>query len=341
MIKEGALAFVLLVVAYDWCSERKVHWRAVTLIGAGTLVYFIGRLLVIGSVAGGKRLSLSIWKLALYGAAHLRYLFIPGQQPFSIAPPEAPVAGAVALVMTGMLLFLLLWWGWRQTTEVKGILCFGGLWIFITLWPAYAIAVVGGGFFAGRHIYLPAVGWVLLLGTVVAAAPRKLPSLQYVIAAAVLLLGGLAAQGVNNWRYDAIVYQRSTELSPNDQTALEGFADALFVAGATDRALAAYGQLLERVANPKSRQSYLYRLALISGEKGLVAQSNEYLRVLLQESPDYAAAWVGLGNNAWMSGQFDVALQHYQRALQLEPGNVEAARNSAELLKMSGQKNGR
>jgi len=341
MIKEGALAFVLLVAVYDWCLERKVYWRALTLIGAGTLLYLLWRLLAVGSAAGGKRLSFSAGKLVTYAAAHLRYLFIPGQQPFSIAPPEAPLAGTAALLMTGLLLLLLLWWGWRQSAAVKGLLCFGGAWISITLWPAYAIGLVGAGFFAGRHIYLPAVGWVMLLGTVVAVAVRRLPALQYAVAGGVLLLAMLAAQGVKSWRYDAAVYQRSTELSPNDQTALEGLADALFVAGSTDRAMAAYGQLLQRVANPGDRRGYLYRLALMSGEKGMVAQSNEYLQEILQENPDYAAAWVGLGNNAWLTGQMETALQHYQRALQLEPGNQEAARNIGELLRRKGQNPGR
>lgn len=336
MIKESALAFVLLVMAYDWCLERKVYWHAVALISVGTALYFAGRLLAIGSMAGGKRLSYSVWKLTLYGAAHLRYLFIPGQQPFSLAPPDGPVAGAAALVMTGILVLLLVWWGWRQSTQTKGILCLGGAWIVITLWPAYAIALVGAGFFAGRHIYLPAVGWTLLLGTVVATVSRTLPSLQYVLIAGVVLMAVLSSQGGGSWHTDVAVYQRSAELSPNDRGALEGLADALFAAGSTDRALAAYGKLLDRVADPRARRGYLYRLALIQGERGMIAESNKYLLDILQESPDYAAAWVGLGNNAWISGQLDSALQNYQRALQLEPGNLEAARNHAELLKKKG-----
>jgi len=272
--------------------------------------------------------------------AHLRYLFIPGQQPFSIAPAETPVAGAIALLLTALLLLLLLWWGWRQPEGVRGTLLFGGGWILISLWPAYAIGLVGGGFFAGRHIYLPAVGWVLLLGTALSVVARRLPSLQYILAGGVLLLAVLAARGADSWRFDADVYQRATQLSPNDQGALEGLADALFAAGAAERATTAYEQLLDRVTNPKSRRGYLYRLAIISSEKGRIAQSNDYLRQILLENPDYAPAWVGLGNNAWLAGQMAAALQHYQRALQLEPGNTEAARNADQLkgmLQMTGR----
>lgn len=336
MIKEGALAFVLLVLVADWCLERKVYWRAVAVISAGTLLYFGWRLLVIGSVAGGMRLNYSVAKVAAFLAAHLRFLFLPGQQPFSIAPPEGPIAGVVALALTDLLLLLFFWWGWRQTVAVKGLLAFGGAWILITLWPAYAIGLVGGGFFAGRHIYLPAVGWTLLLAVTVLAATRKRPALQYLFAVGVLLLGVLTTQGLASWRHDVTVYQRSTALSPNDQGALEGLADALFAAGTTERAMAVYGELLERVANPKARRGYLYRLALMTGEKGLVERSNHYLQEILRESPDYAPAWVGLGNNAWLAGEKTAALQHYQRALTLEPGNLEATRNRAELQRVAG-----
>jgi tetratricopeptide (TPR) repeat protein len=148
----------------------------------------------------------------------------------------------------------------------------------------------------------------------------------------------LAARATNSWQNNVAVYQRSTSLSPNYAGSLEGLANALFEAGFRDKAMTAYQKLLERNQNPESRKSYLYRLAIISSETGKIQQSNEYLNRILMQSPDFAAAWVGLGNNAWLSGQMQVALKHYQVALKLEPENIEASRNSAQLLELMGQK---
>jgi hypothetical protein len=333
LIKEGALAFVILILLFDWFQERKIHWRAISLIGAGTVLYFVWRLLAVGSVAGGKRMNFSAGRLAEFLAAHVRYLFIPGQQPFSIAPVETTVAGTASLALTGLLLLMLVWWGWRQAAPVRAMLCFCGSWIIITLWPAYAIGMIGSGFFAGRHIYLPAVGWTLLLGSVAAVILQKVPYLKYVFVACLVGMAFLSVRAVENWRTDAGVYLRSTQLSPNDRSAWEGLADALFAAGNADRAVEAYGHLLDRVTDANARRSYLYRMAIISSEKLNYGKSDEYLQEILRDKPDYAPAWVGLGNNAWMSGRLNDALAYYQRALKFDPGNSEALRNSAELEK--------
>ena len=338
MVKEGALAFFLLILVFDWCQDRKIQWRALSVIGAGTILYFVWRLLTVGSVAGGKQLTFSVMKLIEFFLAHLRYLFIPGQQPFSIDPVEEPLTGVIALFATIVLLLVLFWWGSHQTKKLKGTLCFGGMWIVITLWPSYAIALVGSGYFAGRHIYLPAVGWVLLLGVVFTEVSRKNQSLKYIASIGVLFMALLAARAANSWQNNVAVYQRSTSLSPNYAGSLEGLANALFEAGYRDKAMTAYQKLLERNQNPESRKGYLYRLAIICSETGKIQQSNEYLNIILMQSPDFAAAWVGLGNNAWLSGQMQVALKHYQVALKLEPANIEASRNSAQLLELMGQK---
>jgi hypothetical protein len=337
MIKDGALAFVPLVLALDWCRERTVRWRALAVIGSGTVLYLLWRMLVVGSVAGGKQLNVALDRLVVFAAAHLRYLVIPGQQPFSIAPPEVPVAGMGSLALTFLLVGLIVGWGWRQRPAVQGLLLFGGVWIVITLWPAYAIALVENGFFAGRHCYLPAVGWAIILATVLAELTNRVRALPAILAGGVLLLAGFSFGAAASWRTDIAVYERSTQLSPNDEGPLAGLADALFTAGDTGRAMTAYQQLAARTPNLQARNTYRYRLAIMSSEKGEYGQSNGYLNEILRQAPDNAAAWTGLGNNAWLAGQEAMAINHYRQALKLEPGNQEAQRNLATLLNRAGQ----
>ena len=63
------------------------------------------------------------------------------------------------------------------------------------------------------------------------------------------------------------------------------------------------------------------------------------LNELVALEPRNSAAWVGLGNNAWMLGRLDEAESYYRRAFDLDPENFEAASNLAGVLAAKGPAN--
>jgi len=327
MIKEGALSFVIILFAYDWLRTKTIPWQAVSLVGSCFLLFLILRFLVIGSNTGGLQISFNLWRVGEFLLAHLRYLFIPGQQPFSMAPPELPLAGKASLYATAVLLLIAAWWASRQSANIKSFFVFTATWIFVALWPAYAIALIESGYFAARHIYLPAVGWALALAGIVAAMPARTLITTLCLLLGVLVMAPFSFQGVKAWRTDSAVYQRATEISPNYEGPWLGLGNALIDAKEMDRAAAIFRMLLAREPKPALRRDCLYSLALISAQTGQTPMSNQYLEELIRFEPGYAPAWVGLGNNAWLAGQFTAAIKHYRHALTLDPQNFEASQN--------------
>jgi protein O-mannosyl-transferase len=98
---------------------------------------------------------------------------------------------------------------------------FAALWVFITLIPALNVYAVGRNVFAERYLYLPSVGFCLLIVLAAARVGDALPvrlrlSAVAVALAAVLLLFTAQTFARNPvWKDDATLFTRTLESSPN------------------------------------------------------------------------------------------------------------------------------
>lgn len=326
LIKETALVLPLLVLAHEWLRTRRVPWLPLAVLGGLAVLYLSARWWAVGSLAGGMPLSLDLARVMEFFLAHLRYLLIPFAQPFSMAPPGVPVSGSLALGLTVVIVAALAAWSARQAPPERHLMIFGALWLLLALWPAYAVALVTPGYFAGRHAYLPAVGWTLLMATLIGALPRRLALLP---AAGVLAMLGIAMAAAGQWRTDLGVYERAAQLSPQADGPHAGMATAWLEHGKPEQALPEFEAALARARTPSARRDYLYSMAQIQGEAGRIPQCRQLLEQVLAISPGYSPAWVGMGNCAWLAGELASAADHYRRALSLDAGNREAAANLA------------
>ncbi|HEY6139432.1 MAG TPA: tetratricopeptide repeat protein [Thermoanaerobaculia bacterium] len=88
--------------------------------------------------------------------------------------------------------------------------------------------------------------------------------------------------------------------------------------------------------DPKSR--LFYPLAEELRKFGLCADAEQVLRTGLLHHPAYLSAWVSLGRVAREQGKNDDAIEALSKALQIDPGNVVAARLLADSYLASGEK---
>ena len=88
--------------------------------------------------------------------------------------------------------------------------------------------------------------------------------------------------------------------------------------------------------DPKSR--LFYPLAEELRKVGACADAEQVLRMGLLHHPAYLSAWVSLGRVARDQGKNDDAIEALTRALQIDPGNVVAARLLADSYLSSGEK---
>ena len=66
--------------------------------------------------------------------------------------------------------------------------------------------------------------------------------------------------------------------------------------------------------------------------KGFFASANVYLEIAAEGLPEAAAVHDRIGRNCFRLGQYDQALQAYDKSLKLEPGRISALFNRASLL---------
>ncbi len=89
-------------------------------------------------------------------------------------------------------------------------------------------------------------------------------------------------------------------------------------------------------ADPKSR--LFYPLAEELRKVGAWTEAEQMLRTGLTYHPAYLSAWVSLGRVTREQGKNDDAIEALSRALQIDPGNVVAARLLADSYYASGEK---
>ncbi|HYU26224.1 MAG TPA: tetratricopeptide repeat protein [Thermoanaerobaculia bacterium] len=88
--------------------------------------------------------------------------------------------------------------------------------------------------------------------------------------------------------------------------------------------------------DPKSR--LFYPLAEELRKIGLCDDAEQVLRTGLTYHPSYLSAWVSLGRVSREQGKSDDAIEALSKALQLDPGNVVAARLLADCYLAAGEK---
>lgn len=169
------LLLLLRWVLLGWPAPAGVWRRRLTiLIGAALLlvVYSLCRRAAFGSDSIGYNIWTDdpAWRRQ---AAHFGWLvpLLPftGRQewlnPFPIATLHGLWLALAALTVAGLAFAI-----WRRARLAGETLFFGGLWLFVTIFP-----LAGVVYFSPRHLYFPTVGFALALG-LGAAALRARPA---------------------------------------------------------------------------------------------------------------------------------------------------------------------
>jgi hypothetical protein len=173
----------------------------------------------------------SEWTRLLVWPAHLAATYSPPGTPILTGPDASAVAGALALVVAGMVAVLA-----RRRAPV---LTLGILWIAIALLPVSNVLFVSGVLLAERSLFLPSIGLALGAGALVAvalerlrAAPRRAHVMGATLAALVLALGVVrSARRQPIWRDDATLYAASVVDEPGSYYAHFLYAGELFGEG--------------------------------------------------------------------------------------------------------------
>jgi Flp pilus assembly protein TadD len=320
--KETSAVFPILVVAYVLIVEKtglRSALKASAAYWAVFALYLIVRFSVLGGVATGARdwtlnplqlllttshLMLSYWlKLAWPFQLNAYYVFSPVR---SLTDPRAIAAIVFVLAAIAGLVYLV-----RRAP----LPAFATLWVVITLLPAMDIYAVGRNVFAERYLYLPSIGFCLLLvlaaTRLVHLAPGRFrkPAAISILVIALSSFSVATIQRNPDWKDDKTLFTQTVSQSPNAP-----FARIMVASIRSD----------ESPGPTDAEQNYLQAIALAKQETP-------------QDRPDLVAGYKGLASLYADRSENQRALQMLASAREIAPADPEIDSEEGLVLVRAGR----
>jgi len=276
----------------------------------------------------------------LLGAAgvYLGKLILPIRQSAYISDlPSGPVAlllagAAIALVCGGGVV------AWRRGERRVSFLL---LWIGVTLAPSLAIVVkIPGAPVAERYLYLPSVGFCLLVGYTASRMMQRVGRVVVTAVVALLLCAGTATSVQRNavWRSNLTLWTDTAAKNTTDGLPMRGLSTAYQQLGDAAKA-AEYFQLALQRRNDQSGQFTIYNnLGSLAMTERKLDEAERYYRKALGLNPQAAECVFNLGlialtrakedaaghDAAWQREQAQRARQLFEQSIQLNPHDPDA-----------------
>jgi tetratricopeptide (TPR) repeat protein len=333
--KEPALTLPVILFTYDFTLRKEsarlpdsLKRYVPYLIVAGA--YLIVRVYVLGDFAPHKRHSdlntyqyfINVFPLFIQ---YLQKLVLPvNLNAFHVFQPLRSLweaKGIISLLLTaacGAAAYLSL--------KKSKAAFFGLVFIIVPLLPALYIPALGENTFAERYLYLPSVGFVMLVSLFVASFRAKKPEMTKVLATALVALLLAYSIGVIKrntvWKDNYSLWEDTVKKSPNDAIPQGNFGDALLNdKGRTDEAIERLQIALQ--LNPRYAAVH-NNLGLAYSLKGREDEAIEQFQSALRIKPNFAEAHRNLGIVYGSKGWFDNAIEHFETATRLKPEDTKA-----------------
>nr|BDT36848.1 tetratricopeptide repeat protein [Myxococcus sp. MH1] len=367
LFKEVAVVLPLVL----WATDRAVGglvsppglkgWvRRYAPLGVGALGYAALRLNAVGlSVplegSEGRAGLYPVHLLALMGKLGGK-LFWPHPLVVTIPTQVPPLASEV--VVGSVLLLLLagvLWRAWR----VSPALFAGGVWLLAPLLPVFLMQLRGVEAYAERFLYLPSVGFCLLLAVGVKWLLERWPGHQRALGLAaggvVVVFSALTMARVPDWRDDISLWEDTLSKTPDEPSIYAYLGASYLKARRVEEAVAplqvaaealphlyqpqsdlavAYALLgrmdlaipqLERVHSLRPKEPVvLHNLGLALRKSGRLEEAVERFRAVLKLAPRRADSHLELGRTLLQLGRPAEAVAPLEEALRLRPDSAPA-----------------
>ena len=333
LCKEPALTFPLILAAYEYAYSREALRpldylkRFSPYLGAAA-VYFILRVNALGGFAPVRRHGeLSAYeylinvfplfrqymgKLLLPTHLNAYHVFLPIS---SILEPDGLLSLAITVVFVGTVLL-----AFKKSKPAF----FALVLVLVPLLPALYIPGAGDNTFAERYLYLPSVGFVILVailaGRVVQQGPRRSVPLVAVFAVFAVLYSFGTVQRNGVWKDDESLWRDVLQHSPNSAVPHYNLACALNAQGRIDEAI---GQYQAAIKIQPAAVAYT-SLGAAYQSKGLIKEAIEQYELAVRLQPGDVNARTFLAAAYAESGALDKAIEHFHIVVQLQPDSANA-----------------
>ena len=333
--KETTVILGPLVFVYAWLYAGQQSWLSRFLIAvkhcagflALTILYLPLRAFVLRGLSHSVT-PLSWGTMALTEPSvlwlYLRHLLFPAGLSALYGLPYVSHPASTAFLVPAALLpatILVLAWGISRLEDSR-LALFACCWIVFPIIPVLWLRAYAEGDIAhDRYLYIPSIGFALLLSLFLAEIAKHWRMSQKTLqtaALAVLALTyalGTVTQQIY-WASDLFLYERAYRIAPHDNLICNNLGTALMDTGNSADAIALYSQVLAR--EPGFWLSN-YNLGYTYYKLGKFQDAEHYLRRAISINAADSDEYIYLGLSVWREGRPDDSVPYIQQAIQIRP----------------------
>ena len=208
---------------------------------------------------------------------------------------------------------------------------FGIVWFLITLVPVYNLIEIYHPL-AERYLYLPTIGFCLVLAVAVHAAAKKYYSHPPAVIVATLipivtilsLYSAATIMRNSDWQDNYTLWSKTVQQSPNSRVARGGLGMAYLSQGMLAEAAEQF--IIAIKLYPGHHKNY-YNLGLVHHQKGDLDKALELFSRSIALNPASTKAHYNLATIYLQQRSWDLAIRHYLKVVELEPAIVTAHYN--------------
>ena len=338
--KEQAMTLLVLATIYEHFYRpdcATTNWRTKAsryggfwLVGAA---YMIFRTAVLGGVAPVLQHPDVTWWQAFLSALALAGQYVDKliwPHPIlafyvfhkSSALPDPRVLVGIGVCGLVVALFVFLW-------QRARIYSFALIWMFVTLAPVLNARWMATNVFTERYLYLPSVGFCVLLAGGMVWLFRRLdersPIFRWALAGSTVIVVSIAGSQIvarnRDWRDDFTLFSRTLAVEPH----------ASYIR--SDLGVLEWDQHREQEAERQWRLALLDKpdnvvalsnLGLAMLEKKRYLEAESFLRRAIKFRPHFAAPHVHLGRVYLAEGNIAAAEAEFRRAVEIYPLSTQA-----------------
>jgi len=222
------------------------------------------------------------------------------------------VAGAALALTTWLVLT-----GARQ----RPYLAVGWLWFLGMLVPVIGLVQVGGQGWADRYVYLPSIGFFIIViwdGAEWSARHASIKLLMPLASAALVVVTWAELQC---WKDTSTLFVRAMEVTPNNYMAMTLVGTEDEKRGHLNEAIALYRQAV--AIKPKYPEAHFFLGSALHEQHHTTEAASEY-REALRLQPNFGSAHIMLGLISAKEKNFDDAISQYEAALKTNPDSAVA-----------------
>jgi len=218
---------------------------------------------------------------------------------------------------------------------------FGIWWFVITLFPVYNLVQIFNPF-AERYLYIPVIGFCLVVPVVIYGIARRLTAREVGVNTgtlfAVLAIAGVYANTTiarnRDWQDGFTLWSKTVLQSPDSGVAHGSLGRAYQEHGRLQEAISQYEKAVKLM--PHHYKAY-YNLGVVYDQIGSTDKAVENYKKSIRIYSNFANAHFNLANIYHKRGATDDAIRHYTRVLALVPDDLEARNNLGVALAMQGK----